>query len=73
MDIRFINFQKDLQDLIYPARWKEIGLYPYHYKKFKDSYGNTIGQWTYKVMDKNLFFLAVIKYGIEFEEVKCSM
>jgi len=27
----------------------------------------------YKVIDKQLFFLAVIKYGIEYEIVKCSM
>ena len=25
----------------------------------------------YEVIDKHLFFLAVIKYGIEFEEIKC--
>lgn len=27
----------------------------------------------YEVVNKQLFFLSVIKYGIEFEEVKCSM
>jgi hypothetical protein len=29
--------------------------------------------WTYIIIDKPLFFLSVIKYGIKFEEyVKCS-
>lgn len=69
MDIRFINFP-DIQDFVYPARWNEIGLYPYHHKKFKDSYGNTIGQWIYKVINKQIFMLAVLKYGIEFEVIK---
>jgi len=27
----------------------------------------------YRVIDKHLFFLFVIKYGIEFEEIKFSM
>jgi hypothetical protein len=26
--------------------------------------------WTYLVLNKQLFFLSAIKYGIEFEEVK---
>jgi len=26
----------------------------------------------YEVIDKQIFMLAVIKYGIEFEEIKCS-
>jgi hypothetical protein len=31
------------------------------------------GRIVYEVIDERLFFLAIIKYGIEFTEVKCSM
>jgi hypothetical protein len=27
----------------------------------------------FKVIDKQLFFLAVLKYGIEYDEIKCSV
>jgi len=62
MKIRFLNM-----DWFNPSiTKKELGLK-------LDITETKFGRIVYEVIDERLFFLAIIKYGIEFTEVKCSM
>ena len=63
MTIRIISFGQTFLDSIHSGIMDELGI---------EADRITIDRnHKYKVYDKQRFMLAVIKYGIEFEEVKC--
>jgi hypothetical protein len=61
-----ITYDK-LDDNIY--EYQEERLHGIGLKRVYD----TTGDYQYEVFDKQLFFLSVIKYDIEFKEIKCSL
>jgi hypothetical protein len=62
MTIKIIGFSHGInsssKEFIHPHRWDEVGLKP------------LFGSLSYRVIDERLFFLAVIKYGIEYRVVE---
>jgi len=73
MTIMFNSFDQCMHGLISHDCWDELGLVPHRHVIDKDNNGVVIAHWHYKVIDKRVFMLAVIKYGIRYVEVKCSM
>ena len=55
-----IGIKEFISHIITTNCWDELGL-------------DVVDKIYYTVTDKSLFMLAVVKYGIEFEEVNCSV